>query len=62
MSKLSYGERGSQTYASLAHAKTKVKGLRSVGIDCQLWESEPVVWNLIDDGPKRDDPMFHIFD
>jgi hypothetical protein len=50
LGKLRGYDRKSKTYASEEHARNAVDGFRSRDIQCDLYESGPVVWECIDAG------------
>lgn len=55
-SKLGWSEIGSKTYADERFAWQHLDSLRKRGVRCALFESEPVIWRLVDSGEKSNDP------
>jgi hypothetical protein len=45
-----YWQRGGQTFVQLLAANISLEELRRQGVECELYESEPVVWNKISTG------------
>lgn len=49
--KLGWKELGSKTYNSKAEAEKRLDHFRKRGIDCELYESEVIVWTKISTTP-----------
>lgn len=54
--KLRLYDLGSKTYANPKHAMAHLDSLRRRGIQCSLYESEPVVWKEVNTSPPVNHP------
>lgn len=52
---LRFYQKGGGTYHQKRPAEDQVARLRYQGIECELYESDPVVWNLINNKEENDE-------